>query len=122
MCMIDDCDERVNIIQESKRVARKPHHCEECRKVIQVGEQYQYEFGTMAGETCTYKTCLNCMKCRDWLQDLCGGFLYGGVEEDVKEHFLNYDKSYGSWWSIGRMVIGMRNQWKPRVFKNASSS
>lgn len=113
MCMFDYIDEMVNIIRESDPTARKEHKCCECGRTIKIGEEYHYEFGVLAGDKCTYKTCSGCMNGRNWLYEICHGWVYEAVKEDLEEHFEFWDKSYGSKMQLGRIIVGMRNQWGP---------
>jgi len=90
MCAIDDCDERVNVVQTADRIARKEHRCSECYRQIVKGEKYHYEFGTLEGDAVTYRTCPHCMVAREWLHKNCGGWIYQGVIEEICEHADEY--------------------------------
>jgi len=59
MCMVDDAD-RVNILSNVDRVARKEHRCGECGRMIQRGETYKVEAGVIDGRMEVYKTCAHC--------------------------------------------------------------
>ena len=87
MCMMGDDNGWDVWFGENAHVARKPHKCTECRRVIEPGERYLYGGGVMDGETSTYKTCVDCAeKPRAWLEDNCDGWLYGCLLEDLEEH------------------------------------
>lgn len=86
MCMIDGDDDRVTVLHERHRTARKEHRCAECGRGIVVGEPYLVERFINDGEASTHKTCRHCEAVRGWLLSECGGWLYGGVAEDIGEH------------------------------------
>lgn len=109
MCMIDDCDERVNILSDREYTARKPHKCGECGRQISPGERYKVEFGVISGHTERYKTCAHCLVARQWLSDNCGGWVYEGIEEDFREHAQDYQR-----FDLCRVAVGMANQWETR--------
>lgn len=90
MCAIDDCDERVEVLQEKDRVGRKEHRCSECRRTIAPGETYHYEFGKLEGEAVTYRTCAHCMVARQWLRTNCGGWIYESVIQEICDHAVEY--------------------------------
>jgi hypothetical protein len=110
MCMIDDA-EHVELLRQKTQTAKIPHKCRECFRVIDAGEQYHVDAFVFDGEFTNHKTCLHCMTVRNWLQDECGGFLYGGVEEDVREHVFDHD-GYG--YELYRAVVGMGWKWRTR--------
>ena len=86
MCMIDDVYGDCVVLHERHQVARKPHKCHECNRVINIGERYMVERTVYEGEASTHKTCYDCKEKREWLSKECGGFLYGCVVEDFAEH------------------------------------
>jgi hypothetical protein len=108
MCMIDDCDERSTVLGESHPVARKKHKCGECRRVIEPGERYLAESLLFEGEVSTHKTCAHCEVARDWLARECGGWIYSGVAEDIREHVTS--GYYGM--AVARMAVGMSWKWR----------
>lgn len=111
MCAIDDA-EPAEILQEEIRKARKEHRCSECRRAIAIGEEYLYEFTKFDGETHTYKTCAHCQVGRLWLQRECGGWVYGMVHEDLREHVGEYQQDKG--WKIAllKLTAGMQRKWR----------
>ena len=111
MCLIDDGDGRVTMIDDGGYVrARAKHKCKECFRFIEPGETYHREVFKFEGEFSTHKTCAHCMVVRGWLQDECGGWLYGGVEEDAREHVFDNRGYYGV--DLYRAVVGMQWQWR----------
>lgn len=111
MCV--DVDEPIQIFDETKPVARKQHKCNECRRVIEKGEQYyrmrgmdyyrEYWFG--------YVCCLQCLAATRWLLEVCNGFLYEGVHEDLQEHVEeNYYPIRTL--SLVRLTNYMGNRWR----------
>jgi len=108
MCMIDGA-EPVQMLSEGYRKARKEHKCSECRRPIRTGEAYYYERFKCEGDLNYHKTCAHCEVVRQWLSDECGGWVYGGVEEDIREHA---QEGYG--WPILRLTVAMHNNWLRR--------
>ena len=109
MCMLDDSDGSVTQIDSGSYVtARKPHKCAECRRTIDAGEQYHRESFVFDGSFQAHKTCAHCMVVRDFLVEECGGWLYGDVEEDARDHC--YGQGYGM--DLYRAVVGMRHDWR----------
>lgn len=109
MCMIDMADERVTVISERIGRARKQHKCDECSRRIEPGEQYLAEFYKSDGRTENHKTCSHCQVVRKWLNDECGGWIYGGVEEDIREHSWE-----GHGIRVKMMAVGMERYWRRR--------
>lgn len=109
MCMIDDADGNVTNLGPGRYVtARSTHKCAECARRIDPGEQYHRETFVFDGRFTLHKTCAHCMVVRQWLQDECGGWCYGSVEEDAADH----SSAYGV--DLARAVIGMRWRWRGR--------
>lgn len=111
--MLDDSDGAVTMIEDGKYVrARTEHKCQECHRAIAPGESYHREVYLWEGVFNLHKTCAHCMVVRGWLQDECGGWLYGGVEEDAREHIFNNPGHYGI--DLHRAVVGMSWNWRTR--------
>lgn len=91
------------------RKARKEHKCEECGRVIQPGEPYQYVSGKWDGDLNFFKTCQHCEVTQKWLVENCHGFMHSMTEEDIREHADDYRRM-----DLYRLAIGMRNQWTTR--------
>lgn len=110
MCAIDYCDERFSVYWKRWNVtARKEHSCDECNRKIAKGEKYLYAFGVYDGNGDSYHTCSHCAVAVKWLTDNCGGFLHGGVLEDIEEHINDYpDIRTG----LIRLAIGMKRRWR----------
>lgn len=108
MCRIDGA-ERMTLLQEATRTARKAHFCGECCRVIAAGERYNYQFGAYEGESEAHKTCPHCMVARDWLLVNCGGWIYEQVGEEIIEHAEEYPKLA---LPLLRLAVGMRRMWK----------
>ena len=45
---------------------------------------------------------------RQWLSDECGGWLYGAIEEDIREHAHNGIYPMG----VHRLAVGMAWKWR----------
>ena len=109
MCMVEYCDEIFEPLGKTVFKARKPHRCGECRRTIEPGETYERHAGPFDGQFTVHKTCRHCVAVREWLLQVCSGWMYGSVSEDLYEHFR---EGYGLW--LGRAVVGMQNHWKGR--------
>ena len=109
MCAIDDAD-RYTVYHEATRRARKQHKCDECRRLIEPGETYRCTSGLSEGHWTINRVCAHCTVATNWLQAECGGYLDGGVQEDIEEHAAEYRQA-----ALWRLVIGMRRKW--RAFK-----
>jgi hypothetical protein len=54
------------------------------------------------------KTCQHCQFAAQWLQKHCGGYCFGGMREELEEH---YSEGYRED-SLPRLLIGIRRGWK----------
>jgi hypothetical protein len=108
MCMIDAGEGCCIVLHERHQRARKGHSCSECGRAIRAGEQYMVERTIWEGSASTVKTCRHCQVARKWLQKECGGWIYGGVYEDISEHA--WDESY---YGVGvkMLSVGMSRSW-----------
>jgi hypothetical protein len=112
MCRVDDCDERALIIAEERLKAKKPHPCYECRRIIGVGEFYCRERGKFDGRMFTHKTCEHCGVASEWMNATCGGYVYGQIEEELREHW-DEDTAYRTR-ELARLIWGMGRFWRTR--------
>lgn len=108
MCLVEQYDDPPKFFCELLPRARKDHICGECRRVIHPGERYTKASGNWDGRTSTHKICRHCRIAADWLNEACGGYLFGSVHEDFSEH------AEGSF-SMLRIVVGLRRQWRSFV-------
>jgi hypothetical protein len=108
MCMIDYGDGYAITLSAVTYTAKKQHRCNECHRTIEPGEKYLRETNVFEHRRNTYKTCSHCKVARDWLWNECGGFIWGSVEEDIREHvFENY---YAM--DLARVAMGMQWKWR----------
>lgn len=113
MCMIDSA-EHWDFWRVLHRKARKQHRCVDCSRTIEKGEPLIYCSGMYDGVFSDMYQCQHCNEAARWLQEVCGGFLYGAVLEDLEEHM--HEIIHKRRLSLGRLVIGMRKGWmKDRV-------
>lgn len=107
MCMIDDA-ERVRLLNSKEQTARVEHRCSECRRGIAPSERYLREAYVFDRELHAHKTCAHCRVVRDWLSAECGGWAYGCLEEDLRDHcdYARYPMS------VYRMAVGMAWRWR----------
>lgn len=76
--------------------ARKEHKCDECSRIINRGEKYEYVFGIYSDSydnPCIMKTCSICLSIREAF--FCDGFLHGDIIEAVREHIRAIDGKVG---------------------------
>ncbi len=107
MCLIDSGDGPVNLLRSTWQKARIAHKCKECGRQIRPGESYSTEAFVFERDFNLHKTCAHCLVVRDWLQAECGGYLYGAVEEDIREHAY---EGYGM--AVKRLAVGMGRNWQ----------
>jgi hypothetical protein len=107
MCAIDDSD-HADFVSEVTRKARKEHTCSECFRTIIPGETYFVAAIGSEGSVRTNKRCSHCNVAAGWLEKHCGGWCYGGIREDLEEHWDNDYRADG----LQRILIGIRRQWK----------
>lgn len=112
MCMIDGADS-CEFLSKQIRLARKPHRCSECGRSIEPGEQYETYFGKAEGDTFRGATCQHCIAVRGWLVAVCGGFLYGGVFDDLHEHIdADLPENNPRWLYIA--TSGIQHKWRAK--------
>jgi hypothetical protein len=112
MCRIQDCDPW-RVYREAKRTARKNHQCFECSRVIAKGERYHYATGL---DPCgdrwdVFHLCAHCDAAAQWLVIVCGGYLYGGIGEELLEHWEE-DTTFRSR-ELAMAIRGRERAWKP---------
>jgi len=107
MCAINDADPVAFCYQKSRK-ARKDHHCSECGRAIQKGEPYTHSSFGADGSVGTNKACSHCEVAGKWLQKHCGGYCFGEISEELKEH---YEDGYRED-NLQRLLIGIRCGWK----------
>jgi hypothetical protein len=95
MCMADYADNEGGVSLGSEtRKARKRHRCEDCFRHIEPGEMYRVCTWACDGSIQTFRMCSHCSVAAHWLQENCGGFLWGGILEDIHEHVEEYRGVY----------------------------
>ena len=112
MCMYDEGD-GWKVFRSDTRRARKPYRCCECQREISAGEQYEYATGVLNGDDgwLTMRTCQHCAAGPyDWLERVCGGWLYEGAYEDLTEHRHELVADI----ALLRNIVGMRRKWRRR--------
>ena len=110
MCMADYADERPSVYRSHMQRTRKDRRCEECGRMIAAGELYQYVFLAYAAEgASTFATCEHCVCGISWLSKNCGGWVHGGVWEDLEEHITEYPTLARH---LQRLKVGRLRQWE----------
>lgn len=113
MCAIDLADGRALVLHRYDRKAIKQHRCDECGRVIEVGETYRNECTLFDGSKETHKTCAHCKECKAWLIDQCGGYVYGEVQAEIVGHWQEYSGDWPKEWSdLRRAAAGIAAQWR----------
>lgn len=109
MCRIEWCDEGPEFFSESFRTAAKDHRCRECYRTIAKGERYSYDAGKWNGEFRSVKTCAHCVVARQWIQIVCGGWVYTEVLEELIEHWQEETELRSI--TLARLIAGMKQKW-----------
>ena len=111
MCMIDGADPADLYHTRIVAHARKVHQCDECRRTIQVGERYRSTSMLYDYQWSDFATCEHCMSAEVWLKEQCGGYLHGGLLEDLEEHKWVFPLKRSPV-TLMRLIVGMRRQWR----------
>jgi hypothetical protein len=93
--------------------ARKEHRCGECGRTITKGETYWTQGGLYEGEFVWNKTCAHCTVAAQWLETVCGDWIFGARQEDLTEHVIGHEK-YLRTRPLTRLVRWMRSDWRDR--------
>jgi hypothetical protein len=109
MCRVQYCDPW-EVYSSKIRKARKEHECYECSRTICPGETYRYAAGLTEGRWDVFKLCAHCEAAGQWLQVVCHGYLYGGIGEELREHWEEEPlfRSVG----LARLIIGRERAWQ----------
>lgn len=108
MCSVDG-SETYYPYSRTYRTARRPHLCEECGRSIQAGERYSYAAGLYDHQWNTHKSCAHCAVGQEWLGQECGGFIHGGVWEDIEAHNDEYPALRIP---LRRVALSARRRWR----------
>lgn len=110
------CDYESPSVYRSRVVrARKEYRCEECSKLIRVGERYEYAFGVHDGDTYQPHTCLGCVEIRQFMSINipCFCWAHGNLIDDAKNtveaaYGQAPDEVKGLAFGLGRRLVAMR--------------
>jgi hypothetical protein len=87
MCECDSSD--APIVMNTKIVkARKNHKCFECRKIIDVGNLYEFTSGIWPDGPASFHICVTCTKIRKSLE--CSCIPFGELFEQVTEEGFDF--------------------------------
>jgi len=75
----------VSLLTNAWPVARKPHRCELCRRVIDPGEKYNRQSSVYDGRAYTFKSCAHCIALIDLYPDTIELADEGYTEDDLRE-------------------------------------
>lgn len=106
MCAIDDA-EQPEFWHDEWRTAAKDHACGECRRRIRRGERHHFVSSLYDGRWSSWRTCEHCIHAATWINSVCGGYLLGGLLEELVEHWHEGFRSVG----FGRLIVGVQRQW-----------
>ncbi len=109
MCRIQGC-EPWDCYRYGRRTARKDHQCMDCYRTIQRGEPYHYATGLADGRWSDMKICQHCEAAAEWLREVCNGYLYGAIGEELEEHW-DEDLTFRSR-ALAMAVLGHRRRWQ----------
>lgn len=116
MCRVDSEEsDFTEIILDKQICAPWKMRCDDCHRVIQVGEYYNLkiwgtywdlnekeEWDDTPNQTSTSRTCAHCLAAGRWLDVVCGGHMWPGVVEELEEHW-SIDPEYHSL-GLGRIL------------------
>lgn len=111
MCRIDYAGDGIWLKEPAERTAAKDHQCGDCGRTISKGERYYYGVWLDEGvDLTTVKMCAHCVAAGFWLTKVCGGHLWPGVIEELREHWdEEWDlRSHG----LGRLVLIGEHKWE----------
>lgn len=106
MCAIDGADP-CDVYTVLHPRARNRQECEECQRFIQPGEVYLRVKMLYEGHWDEFVACAHCEVAGEWMTTVCGGYLHGGLNEELREH---WSEGYASI-LMGRLILGMRDRW-----------
>jgi hypothetical protein len=109
VCRIQDCDPW-ELFRSTHHVARKEHQCMDCSRTIAKGERYHYATGLGDGRWDVMKLCQHCEAAAEWLVEVCNGYLYGAIGEELEEHW-DEDLMFRSK-ALGMAVLGHKRRWR----------
>ena len=110
MCMIEGCDTSNEFYKAVTYTARKTHVCDECQRVIEIGEKYEYVAAKSEGSMWFVWTCAHCVAVRAWIKEVCGGFVHNAVIEELQEHRA---EGYNPRW-LSIAIAGMERKWRDK--------
>jgi len=84
--------------------ARKKHRCGECYTDILSGETYEKVAGVWSGEFDHHKTCVACVRLREWLITEDCDWFFGGIYECL--HDSGLDEEIPAMLLIGMQATG----------------
>ena len=96
----------MNTINDGTRRARKPHRCDECHRIITLGQQYYYQTNVDGSDIWTHRSCIECRRHVALQWDL--------LDHDadnympLRELVLEYEHD-GVW--PAEVVEGIRTRW-----------
>lgn len=107
MCMIQDADSW-KFFHSKEVTSRKTWKCVDCYRTIQPGERYHYATGLLAGAKTwdQLRQCMHCHIAAEWLFVICHGWVYGGILEDLQEHWDEYPSR-----ALARLTSGIKVKW-----------
>lgn len=119
MCRIEYADDYDSMwLRGGSRRANKTHECQDCTRTIAKGEDYHFAVFINDGDLEQYKMCAHCAAAAKWLDAVCGGWLWNGVIEELREHWdEEHDlRSVG----LGRLVACGERRWRSRRARGAT--
>lgn len=112
MCRASEADPW-RVYRWTRRAARKSHICYDCGRTIAAGERYHWATGLHDDNPRgweVFKLCAHCDAASEWLMVMCNGYLYGGIGEELREH---WDEEYSTRSpGLGRLVLGHERRWQ----------
>jgi hypothetical protein len=78
--------------------------------VIAKGETHTHIVGKWEGDFGTYRVCAHCRAAGEWLNVACGGWMFGGIGEELGDHWDEEIQLRSV--MLARLILGHRRRWR----------
>lgn len=119
MCRVDYCDTDWTELSDEHRKARKHHECGDCGRTIQPGERYRHVVGVHTMGMTVVKQCAHCEAAAQWLVQVCRGYVWNGVGEELQEHWTEEPDFRCR--SLAHLCAAQRRRWEGVTVKKVET-